>query len=234
MKKILLCGVLLSLIALLSSCDNEELTNNQQQQLKQTTSLRLCSENPYDEIGRLHDILFDNYLTSDNNADTIEEIATEVSNLITNSNSGQTTIPVNNEFIDWVEQILNNPEHSLEIIASETGLSVRATTKLNDFIELVSEATTNNNQEILIDIISYEKGVITDMSLTSKEKEVVLTTSSIVKYSLYNNGDRKDKDWDLSVGNIVATVYGATYSQQDALLLGLTTKIFQNHLSVKQ
>lgn len=235
MKKILLCGVFLFLTALLSSCDNEELTSTHQQQFKKTTTFPIGSENPYDEIGVLYNVLFDTYSTSENTADTIEDIAVEVNGLIAGySNLGQITIPINTWFTDWVEQIIYDPEHSLDIIVSEAGLPVKVKTKLDDLIGLASGVTTSNYQETLVDIISYEKGIITDVSLNLKEKEIILTVSSIVKYSLYDNGDRKDKDWDLSVGNIVATVYGATYSRQDALLMGLTTKIFQNHFVVNQ
>ncbi|MFA7445013.1 MAG: hypothetical protein WCY89_03640 [Flavobacteriaceae bacterium] len=234
MKKILLCGVLVSLITLLSSCDNEELTSSHQQQLKKT-SPSTSSDNPFDAIGVLHNVLFDAYVASNNRDDTIEGIAVKINELITGySNLEPTTIAINAGFTDRVEQILNYPEHSLDIIVSEVGLSVRVKTKLNDLIELASGVTINDYPETGVDVISYEKGIITDVSLTPEEKEVLLTVSSIVKYSLYDNGDRKDKDWDLSVGNIVATAYGAAHSGQDALLMGLTTKIFQNYLSVNQ
>lgn len=235
MKKILLCGVLVSSITLLSSCDSEELTSNHQQQLKKTMSPSTSSDNPFDAIGILYNVLFDAYAASNNRDDTIEGIAVKINELITGySNLEPTTITINAGFTDRVEQILNYPEHSLDIIVSEVGLSVRVKAKLNDLIELVSGVTTNDYPEILVDVISYEKGIITDVSLTPEEKEVLLTVSSIVKYSLYDNGDRKDKDWDLSVGNIVAAAYGAAHSGQDALLMGLTTKIFQNYLSVNQ
>ncbi len=234
MKKILLCGVLVSFITLLSSCDSEELTSNHQQQLKKT-SPSARSDNPFDAIGVLHNVLFDAYAASNNRDDTIEGIAVKINELIIgHSNLEQTTIAINAGFTDRVEQILNYPEYSLDIIVSEVGLSVRVKTKLNDLIELASGVTTSGYPETGVDIISYEEDIITDVSLTPEEKEVVLTVSSIVKYSLYDNGDRKDKDWDLSVGNIVAAAYGAAHSGQDALLMGLTAKIFQNYLSVNQ
>jgi hypothetical protein len=229
MKKILLCGVLVSFITLLSSCDSEELTSNHQQQLKKT-SPSVRSDNPFDTIGILYNVLFDAYAASNNRDDTIEGIAVKINELITgHSNLEPTTIAINAGFTDRVEQILNYPEYSLDIIVSEVGLSVRVKTKLNDLIELVSGVTTNDYPEIGVDVISYEEDIITDESLTPEEKEVLLTVSSIVKYSLYDNGDRKDKDWDLSVGNIVATIYGAIHSSEDALLMALTTKIFQKN-----
>lgn len=234
MKKILLCGVLLCLITLMSSCDKEEITSTHQQQFKKV-SFQMSSENPYDEVGLLYNVLFDTYLTLEHTVDSIEDIAIEVNRLITIYTSlEQTTIPVNSEFTDWIEQIVNNPEDELDVIVSETDLSIRAKAKLNNLINLVSGVTITNYDETLITIISYEKEIIIDVSLTLKEKEIILTVSSILKYSLYDNGDRKDKDWDLSVGNIVATVYGATHSRQDALLMGLTVKIFQNHFVVNQ
>ncbi len=110
MKKILLCGVLVSFITLLSSCDSEELTSNHQQQFKKT-SPSASSDNPFDTIGILYNVLFDAYAASNNRDDTIEGIAVKINELIIgHSNLEQTTIAINAGFTDRVEQILNYPE----------------------------------------------------------------------------------------------------------------------------
>jgi len=200
-----------------------------------TASPLLNSDNPFDTIGVIHNELFEVYVTSNNSNNTLQEIAIEIIELI-NDNSAleKTSILINSAFTNQVQQILNYPENNLDTIILESGLSVASETRLNNLIALVSESTTIDYSETCADIISYEKEIIANVSLTPQEKEIILLVSAIVKYSLYDNGDRPDKDWDISVGNIVSIVYGAVLSPQDALLMGLTTKIFQNHQQTNQ
>src|SRR5690554_445498 len=171
MKKILSSVALLFLITLHSSCEKEEITNTHlHQQLKTTTTFPLASANPYDELGELHNELFDIYLTSANTAYSIEDIATEVNYLIsTTSNLKQTSIQIDSLFTGWVEQILNNPEHSLDNIVSQAGLSPATKSKFVNLIELASGVITANLHEALNAIISSEEDTIIDESLSTRE-----------------------------------------------------------------
>lgn len=232
MKKILLCGALLALGTLLSSCNNEELTSSKHQFKIATLSI---GTNLYDEVGELHNVLFDLYSSPANSPETIESIATEVNQLISNyTNLPQTTIPIDSLFSDKLEQFIHYPQQSLDTIVSQIGLSTLAKSKLLNLIEITSGATTTDINEALLEVVAFEEQILSDTILSLGEKEIILTVSSIAKYSLYDNGDRKDKDWDLSVGNIVATIYGAANSSQDALLFALTSKIYLNNLRAGQ
>lgn len=234
MKKTLLYGTLFMLGILLSNCDNEELINTKHQQFK-TTTFPLTTSNPYDEIGELHNVLFDTYLATPNTSDTIEDIATEVNNLISLfANLPQTTISIDSLFTGKVEQFIRYPEQSLDTIVSQIGLSTTAKSKLLNLIEITSGITTTDINEALFQVVTFEEQIFSNTILSTREKEIIFKVSSIAKYSLYDNGDRKDKDWDLSVGNIVASTYGANNNSQDALLLALTVKIYLNNLRTGQ
>lgn len=227
MKKILLFGGLLSLVFLQASCDAEDLTITNQKQLRTASSTN--SENPYDEIGMLYYNLLDIYLTSANTANSIENCAIELNRLLAASYLGQATIPINTDFTILINQIITDPEKELYIFISEMGLSLTVAAKINDLIGLVVSYTNNPYAETLTAINSFENEVLSHATLDFQEKEILLSVTSIFKVSIDDNRN-KDKDWDLSVGNIVAITYGAIHSQQDAILMGLTTQLYQKQI----
>lgn len=235
MKKILLMGALLFLISFHSSCDNEELTIISNSHSKKTRTILIDSENPFDELGEIHNVLFDLYSPPPNFQKDIEVIANEVNYLLSNyTNLQPSTITIDSLFVEWFEEIIYYPEQSLDTITSQSELSTLAETKLLNLIEITSGTTTTDINEALLEIISFEENIIMDIILSTKEKEIILMVSTIAKYSIYDNGDRKDKDWDLSVGNIVATINGAVNNNHNALLFALIAKIYLNNLRTSE
>ena len=235
MKKILLMGALLFLISFHSSCDNEELTIISNSHSKKTRTILIDSENPFDELGEIHNVLFDLYSPPPNFQKDIEVIANEVNYLLSNyTNLQPSTITIDSLFVEWFEEIIYYPEQSLDTIISQSELSTLAETKLLNLIEITSGTTTTDINEALLEIISFEENIIMDIILLTKEKEIILMVSAIAKYSIYDNGDRKDKDWDLSVGNIVATINGAVNNNHNALLFALIAKIYLNNLRTSE
>lgn len=235
MKKILLMGALLFLISFHSSCDNEELTIISNSHSKKTRTILIDSENPFDELGEIHNVLFDLYSPPPNFQKDIEVIANEVNYLLSNyTNLQPSTITIDSLFVEWFEEIIYYPEQSLDTITSQSELSTLAETKLLNLIEITSGTTTTDINEALLEIISFEENIIMDIILSTKEKEIILMVSAIAKYSIYDNGDRKDKDWDLSVGNIVATINGAVNNNHNALLFALIAKIYLNNLRTSE
>ncbi|MNW08315.1 hypothetical protein D3C71_2050780 [compost metagenome] len=68
-----------------------------------------------------------------------------------------------------------------------------------------------------------------DTALTTTDKEIVLTVLSIAEASLLYGKERKDKDWETSVGNIVAAARGAQHGTPCALRLSLTAGMIQHY-----
>jgi hypothetical protein len=67
-------------------------------------------------------------------------------------------------------------------------------------------------------IVDYEETVIEDSSLDADETETILTITSISRYSLYSETERKDKDWDLSAGNKPAKKF---FSQNEIPIISI-------------
>lgn len=65
--------------------------------------------------------------------------------------------------------------------------------------------------------------------LTSGDRDMLLTILSITEASLLYTKERKDKDWETSVGNIVAAARGAQHGPSCALRLSLTGGMIQHY-----
>ncbi|MNR45584.1 hypothetical protein D3C85_1644470 [compost metagenome] len=81
-------------------------------------------------------------------------------------------------------------------------------------------------------ILLYELSVMNNDLFNTEDKRIILTTSSITRYALYYDEERKDKDWGASVGNRVGGVSGAINNSSTALSRSLVTGIMMYNLVV--
>ncbi|ALM47425.1 hypothetical protein AMR72_00050 [Flavobacterium psychrophilum] len=74
-------------------------------------------------------------------------------------------------------------------------------------------------------LVNREQSIL-ESSLVLKDKETLLSTLSILRYSVYSKSrrKRKDRDWELSVGNVMATSYGAVSSRPNAIISGVASE----------
>lgn len=80
-------------------------------------------------------------------------------------------------------------------------------------------------------IISYESTVMTHPQFNSADKRIILTTSSIARYSLFYFKERKDKDWESSVGNRVGGDSEALDRSTTTVKMALISGIRQKNLA---
>lgn len=227
MKKNLMRSLLFSFTMFLFSCQQDE---PKVHHFKKTIVQPINKNNPCDSLGMLHNTLIDNYWLSSSNHSTPLEIGNIVNTLIADLNTlPQTTIPLDSSFSELIQFIIGYPEQNLDSITLNTSLSVIARQELNNFIELISLSNLNDYSTTCNLILSYEDEIAGTNSLDAEDKRIILTVTSIFKYSLAYDEGRKDKDWEVSVGCIVAASYGAIHSAQDALLIEITSEILLNN-----
>ena len=79
--------------------------------------------------------------------------------------------------------------------------------------------------DVYTTLLTMEQGIQQSV-LPSHDTEVLLTTLAIVRYSVYNKSrrKRKDRDWELSVGNVMATAYGAAVSTPNAVISSVASE----------
>jgi hypothetical protein len=84
--------------------------------------------------------------------------------------------------------------------------------------------------EVYAYLISLEGEVLDNTAIPDHEASAILTTSSILRYGMYNDKKRKrrDRDWDWMTGNIAATANAALESEADAITVSFATDVYQD------
>lgn len=186
--------------------------------------------NPYDTIGKLQNYILDIYLSTNHNHNTIEEINGEVQTMVSiygNSNIGN-TVQLSLTSINQINNPLNTTESNLNTIIGNSQLTSQAKISLSGFINSLFLLVDEEYEDIHEFIIAYELGTINNSEFNDEDKRIILTTSSLSRYSFYYEKKRKDKDWETSVGNIMSGISGALENSLTALNSALVTGIFHN------
>jgi len=99
---------------------------------------------------------------------------------------------------------------------------------LSGFITSLFLLVEEEYEDIHDFVVSYELSVINNSEFNDEDKRIILTTSSLSRYSFYYEKKRKDKDWETSVGNIMAGLSGALENSLTAVNSALVTGIYHN------
>lgn len=176
--------------------------------------------NPYDHIGDAYNTVYDAYETIAIKSTDPTVIVATVESLV-----DELGMMSNSDYI---------PITAMGIIAlkeSATTTSALTSVVKNQLVELVDQLQILKNANEPYDIaclkiIENENAWQLSTVLTQNEKKILLYTSSVLRYSLYNTSKkkRKDRDWELSVGNIMATAYGATLSVPNTIVVSVSSE----------
>ncbi|SHM51665.1 hypothetical protein [Flavobacterium saccharophilum] len=233
-------NLLLLLVVLTSpfvSCTSESIDNAKilddgliENKSKKTAKLlqNLNPENPanvYDIAGKIHNDILDVYLSGNYSYNTIAQISQKVDSIAAlNSdllNMG-TSLPCN---FQEIQETVNDPQIKLEQAIANSLMTNAAKISLSNFMDSILLLETNEYAVIHQSIISFEASVISNTQFSNEDKRIILTTSSIVRHSTYYAKERKDKDWETSVGNRVGAVQGALENSSTAVNKSVVTGI---------
>jgi len=173
--------------------------------------------NPYDIAGKIHNDILDAYLTGYHTCSTIAEVSQKVDSISALNNdllSLETSSPVIN---GEIQEIIDNPQTELEQAIANSPMTNTAKNSLSGFMASILLWQDNDYSIIHESIISFEASVMSNSQFSNEEKRIILTTSSITRYAIYYTKERKDKDWETSVGNRVGAVQGAVANSSAAI-----------------
>jgi hypothetical protein len=238
MKNFLLGLVILNLLMVSCTADSivtaENIDNTIIGEKSKQKTARLVQnqtpENPannYDFAGKIHNEILDVYLAGNYQHYTIAQISQQIeliaaqNNNLTSLNVG-TNLPTN---VVFIQEVINNPQTELDHTIANSAMTVAAKNNLSDFMNEILLWENHSYEEIYESIIAYESTVIANPAFTSEDKRIILTTSSIVRYSTYYDLERKDKEWDDSTGHRVGAISGAVDNSVVAIIRSLVTGI---------
>ncbi|KQB39835.1 hypothetical protein RC62_1529 [Flavobacterium aquidurense] len=242
MKKKTLIGIIIFPLFLISctSQDSAEVLTTTNKTSFQKPGINLSglsgpenNTNPYDSVGRLHNEVLEIYLshTFDNALSTntlTEDIMNEIQS-ITSSNTINIVEDCRSPFAyNTINALVTNPQNSAFDIIQNSVLTSSGKTSLTTFIDSVTGINSESYQDVYDFIKSYESEILSSTDLTNQDKRIILTTSSIVRYSVYYDMV-KDRDWDTSVGNFIGGTVGALDSSLSPVTMALVTGIRYNN-----
>jgi len=193
-------------------------------------------DNPYDEVGWVHNELFESFYVSLSKPTTISGIVDRVETLA-NANANFKAIKTTNYHavsVARVQYILDRKSTCVTDVISNSSLTLVAKLSLSTFINsLVATFETESNCDVLYNyVVAYEKNIINNSSLTGRDKQIILITTSVARHSAYLAKKRPkkntDPDWTVLVGNVIAAADGAEYGMAEGVTEGLVTGIAQN------
>jgi hypothetical protein len=229
MKNLLITYVLL---CLLTSCTSDSDSNPievNNVSIEKLGNAQIGPENklnPFDKKGALYYGALADYQSKNQVPNSIKEITEQIryiSSKIGKKNITQKGIIVFNDSI--VESIMSDPDNCMINIVQNSQLASNAKSTLINFLQGV----INHRQldfTITYDyIVNFEETITDDTSFDEEETETILTITSISRYSLYSETERKDKDWDLSAGNKPARKFFASNETSIISIIALLKSI---------
>lgn len=160
--------------------------------------------NPFDLKGKMIYEALDIYYQEKQFPISVSELADQisfVSSKLDDMKGNTSTLITFTE--EMVQSIMDDPDNKMILIVQNSALQQYAKTNLIAFLQ---ELITKREQEFSITydyITRYESEVISDFVFTTEETETLLTVASISRYSFYFERGRKDRDWNIIVGDCV-------------------------------
>ncbi|MBF7092618.1 hypothetical protein IUY40_13865 [Flavobacterium sp. ALJ2] len=233
MKNLKLCLAILPLFTIACS---EEYTGEVIETAHKTGSAKKTdigpdnTANPFDIAGSIHNEILETLEQTNFNSQSVEEIAILIDSVsavyppelvLLSSNA---TLSTRVSDIIWIV----NSNNAIDDVLAVSSLGVNAKTSLLTFVNSLVLASDDPYEDIHSMIISYEAGILSNTEFTSDDKRIILTTTSVARYSIYGE-KRKDKDWETGVTKIAAAVSGAEECMVLGLKMALTVGLCHNN-----
>ncbi|CAM4041979.1 hypothetical protein FLSI110296_10585 [Flavobacterium sinopsychrotolerans] len=192
--------------------------------------------NPYDIAGQLHAELYAVYYAEDSLSSSVASIADRVTMLANENESFTALAGIDYSFLstDRVTYILSTIDSCTPEIIDASLVAPEAKNSFTTFVNsLFVLCETESNYAVIHDfVVTYENEISENSSFSLSDKEVILTTTSIARYAVYERKKRPkkntDPEWDLLVANIAGGTEGSAESLEKAIVMSLITSIAEN------
>ncbi|ABQ06048.1 hypothetical protein [Flavobacterium johnsoniae] len=173
-------------------------------------------DNPYDAAGSFYSKILDIMDTDSLELNSVEHAAVMIDSIADTypELDGTANDAVLHRRLHQLTAIIAS-ESTMDDILPSSILGQEARTSLMQLEGLLTMHADDPYEALYAQIVSYEQDVLGNSSLSTGDKQILLITSSVVRYSTERK--RKDKDWETSVTRIAQTVFAS----EDNVVLGL-------------
>lgn len=207
MKNLLLC-IAVSLFFISCSTDSDFDNSENGVNLSLVSNISEAPENkanPMDLKGKTFYEALTLYSEKNKFPNSIDEITSQIKFVSAKIGSKSITSRRVIEFNDdIVQSIMTDPDNIMISIVQNSSLGSVAKGELIAFLQ---DLISRRQQEFDVNynfITTYENTIILNQTLSADDKDTILAVTSISRYSLYSESERKDRDWETSVGSKIA------------------------------
>jgi hypothetical protein len=229
MKNLLICSI--SLCFLIScSADSDVKTSEINDNVSSQSKILLFSPakktNPFDSKGKEYYDALIVYQKQNKFPNSITEITDQIRFVSSQFEKGRITsrsVISFNETI--VASIMTDPDNSMIQIVQSSLLGSAAKVSLINFLQ---DLIAQRQLEFSIAygyIVAYEGTVLESVTMSEDDKETILTVTSISRYSLYSESERKDRDWEKSAGNRITKPFFSNNETSIISVIALLDKL---------
>ncbi|ABQ06566.1 hypothetical protein [Flavobacterium johnsoniae] len=169
--------------------------------LETTGASALGSKNPFDSAGKEYYNILQNFLKDNNTPNSAAEINNQISFILRFLQGNSTAKAANLGYSDQeILDILNDPDTKLIEIIQNSFISSSSKIMLTTFVQNLIVQQDAAYAVVRDYIIDFDAAVVENTDLDADEKETILTVSTISSYALFAEAERKDRDWEKSVG----------------------------------
>lgn len=183
-------------------------------------------------VGQLYADIYESYLAQ---GFGISEASTAVANAESTAQQNPSFVqlsgitgytPVSVGALTGLLEQANNT--SLSVALQQTALSPSARLQILSLFDTLALLKQDNKDYDAVNayLLSYDQEISENPALSPDDIQTILTATSILNNGFYAESKkrRRDRDWELSVGHIAATVYGADLNSADAITYSLAGK----------
>jgi len=218
----------------LTSCEAEDSeTIPQTELMAREASFPDNPANPYDAAGRLYTDITEAYILNGTTVGTTAG-AIAITESLAESNTDYLAIKPGSYLSPTamrIDYIATHGKFATDEAIATAGLTIKAGQSLTAFLDDLMDYDAATDYGILYDyIVKYETSVLTDPMLTSYDQRILLTTSSIARHGFYLKKKKRprDRDWDISWGNITGGIEGSTEDMAKAVVMAVSAGIVLN------
>lgn len=191
--------------------------------------------NPYDIAGQVHSELYAAYYEDDS---LPVELSDVINRVLIVSNENETFVSLSNTsyLIDstMLSSLLGQISCCSAEIIDNSLATDEAVISFQSFISTLVPLCNEEEDYTIIHsfITSYENFVFESKNIPASDKQVIMISTSIIRFSTYERKKRPkkntDPEWDLMIGNIIGCVDGASEGIETAVLKSLICGIVEN------
>jgi hypothetical protein len=200
---------------------NQNSSINPQAGLREASSPKNI-DNIYDSAGKMYADILDDYLSR---FTPTALLVTVIGDVEYASGANSTFYGIRNTYTGITSTtlgyVLSKADAPEDVIAATTSTSALGKVKLENFTDLLDGFETADYEDIYDDIITFESSIISNTALTEADKQVILATTSVARYSI-DYDKEKARDWGKTKSGIVGAINGGNVNIATAVITSVS------------